>query len=105
MYGISKWYKSEFEKLGWMVIAYKNNNMEKIDQYKKSIQHLLDAYDELYSLYNDNDKKYDILVMKKNTEILQMFVNNHMSTSFSMTIKNPSSSHSSTKLILTPVVY
>jgi len=41
MHGLNEWTKAEFEKLGWMVLAQKYGNTEKVKVYVHSVQHLL----------------------------------------------------------------
>ena len=42
-HGLHEWYKSMFEKLGWMVLATRDGREHKIMQYKEGVQHLHEA--------------------------------------------------------------
>ena len=74
MHGLQHWYKSTFEKLGWMVLAKEKGYDFKIVTYKRSIQHLLKSIDHVSSEYKDADRKHDLNVLKMNTECLWAFV-------------------------------
>jgi len=72
---LSKWTHSEFEKLGWMVLAKEHGDAYKIAHYKKSLDHLLKALEHLNSEYSDQDKKHDLMVMWHKVKTLKAFVN------------------------------
>jgi len=75
MHGVQEWYVGKFEKLGWMVLAKEEGNMEKIAEYKKSIEHLLEVIEHLSGEYEDHDRKHDLAVLAKKTKCLLSFVN------------------------------
>jgi regulation of enolase protein 1 (concanavalin A-like superfamily) len=75
MYGMNMWYKYLFEKLGWMILAEHDNYSHKIIEYKRGIEHFLKAVSEKISYVNEKDRKVDLQILKRNTEILQNKVN------------------------------
>ena len=75
MHGLECWYRREFEKLGWMVLAKEKGYHYKIVSYKKGIKHLLESIKHLMSEYTDSDKIHDLKVLYINTMCLQSHVN------------------------------
>jgi hypothetical protein len=74
LYGIQHWYKHVFEHLGWMVLAAGKGQHGKIEQYKKSIERLIQTIDHVSAEYKDGDRKHDLNVMRMNTVFLLDFV-------------------------------
>lgn len=74
-HGLNKWYKREFENLGWMILAKNKGMTEKLEHYKKSLQHLKSELESKLKKTKDTDKKDDILIMWKNVNILIEHVN------------------------------
>lgn len=74
--GLHSWYKKMFEKLGWMVLAERDERIEKIKWYKKSINHLIEAIKEKHDMIEEADRKLDLHIMLNNAESLRDFVNN-----------------------------
>ena len=68
--GLEKWHHAEFEKLGWMVLASSNGYKGKIAEYIKGLHRLHTALIDQQKVYKDSDKKYDIMVLEKETKIL-----------------------------------
>ncbi len=68
------WYKSEFEKLGWMILAKNERKFAKITQYKINLDGLIKTLEKLELEYEDVDRKKDINTMLENTKILKDFV-------------------------------
>lgn len=67
---LSHWYKCEFEKLGWMILA-KDKGMEyKIESYKMTLKHLLHSLELKMKDVKDVDKKHDLKLMHHNVELL-----------------------------------
>ena len=71
---LNKWYKAEFEKLGWMILAKNKGMEEKIDNYLASLQYLKQSLEKKIEEIHDIDKKNDLLLMHKNVDILMKHV-------------------------------
>jgi len=68
--GIKHWYKSEFEKLGWMILAHARGHKDKTDNYIKCIEDLHKAINNKLTHIVDPDCKHDFEIMSKNVECL-----------------------------------
>lgn len=68
--GLTKWYKAEFEKMGWMLLAKKSNNIEKVTVYLHSLEHLKRDLERKLGKVKDVDKKEDIRIMLTNLNVL-----------------------------------
>jgi len=75
MAGLTQWYKSSFERLGWMVLAKEYGMTEKIHEYKNGLHRLCDALCLKIDKIFDEDRRQDLLIMKKNVECLIAHVN------------------------------
>ena len=64
------WYKSMFEKLGWMILAKAKDHEYKISCYKRSVKELIK--------HADPDRLHDINVIKMNAVFLDKFVTKHL---------------------------
>jgi hypothetical protein len=72
MQGLTKWYVSMFEKLGWMVLAKKLGDMEhKINAYKESLNRIEEKIECKIDTTKDIDQKNDLYIMLKNIRILK----------------------------------
>jgi hypothetical protein len=67
-HGLCKWYKHQFETLGWMVLA-EQNDPEKIKEYRRGVQKMIQVLDERMNL-GEQDKMTDLRIMKENSQIL-----------------------------------
>ena len=67
---LSYWYRSEFEKLGWMILADNRGFTDKIESYKMSLNRLLKSLIMKIKDVKDVDKKHDLELMHHNVEIL-----------------------------------
>ena len=74
MKSVEKWYNDEFEKLGWVVLSKYERKISKITQYKINIDGLIKTLEGLLLIYQDPDKKRDLIVMLNNTKLLKDFV-------------------------------
>jgi len=70
MAGLTQWYKSAFERLGWMVLAREHGMHDKVTCYKKEIQRLHASLCQKIDKVFDVDKREDLMIMKKNVECL-----------------------------------
>jgi hypothetical protein len=74
--GLDEWFKSMFEKLGWIVLASANTKFsKKIVQYEESIDNFLDHADTKYKCTSDIDRKDNIAIMIQQATYLKDFVN------------------------------
>ena len=68
--GLHIWFKSEFEKLGWMVLAKSKGMHEKVREYVHSVQRLHDHLEcKLFDVM-DKDKLDDLQIMLADVKIL-----------------------------------
>ena len=75
-HGLIKWYETEFEKLGWMVLAKNHGMQDKVDMYKKSLQRLHDNLCCKIEAVKETDRKDDLRIMKDNVVHLIEFSKN-----------------------------
>lgn len=68
---LSKWYEAMFEKLGWMVLAQKRGMVEKVMNYKNSVDRLEMCLKDRIPHIKDADKKMDLEIMVRNIRILK----------------------------------
>lgn len=64
--GLHKWYEAMFEKLGWMILAYRNGWHDMIATYKNSVQRLCDAIANKIKEVREADRKDDLKIMWQN---------------------------------------
>lgn len=74
-HGLQEWYKSKFEKLGWMVLAENKHMNEKIQEYKHSINHLEKAIQHKLDFHATEHDKDDLMIMLHNVKVLKEHVN------------------------------
>jgi hypothetical protein len=74
MHGLQEWYKSKFEKLGWMILAKEKNMYEKISAYKHSLDHLEKAIQHKIDYHACDAKKDDLMIMLHNVQVLKEHV-------------------------------
>jgi len=67
---IDRWYQSEFEKLGWMILAKHKGMWDKIRTYQNTLHHLKDCIEHKIKETKDFDKKNDLNIMCDNVIIL-----------------------------------
>lgn len=72
---INYWFKQVFEKLGWMVLAMKQGDNNKVIVYLESIVQLKDNIVLKISEVQDVDTKQDLEIMRANVETLIKFAN------------------------------
>ena len=65
------WSKQMFETFGWMLLAKRDKRALKLEAYKESIQHLINALEERLKSTKCHDKKHDLGVLLKNAKTLQ----------------------------------
>lgn len=67
-------FKHKFEVLGWMLLKHSDGYKHDIYNYLLSINELKEAIERKIPKTFDQDKKQDLQIMHKNTEILYKFV-------------------------------
>lgn len=72
---LEHWFKSIFEKLGWMILATHDQNIEKVNVYLKSINYLLESIDKKIKITEEKDRINDLKILKQQTIYLQHFAN------------------------------
>ena len=70
MCGIHKWYGGMFEKLGWIVIAHKNNDQSRIKEYYNSLLKLYKSIELKHKSLTHEDRQKDFQIMLENLTIL-----------------------------------
>lgn len=74
LHDLNKWVNSEFEKLGWMILALEYNKEYKIINYKKNLDNLIEILEHALEHYEDNDRKRDVLSLWYKIKSLRSFV-------------------------------
>jgi hypothetical protein len=75
MHGLNHWYKSKFEKLGWMILAKARGHTDKIICYKTSLMRLKEALEHKMTHIHEADRREDLEIMCHNVNILIDHVN------------------------------
>ncbi len=68
--GIVQWYKSVFERFGWMVLAKEHGMKDKVSCYLKDVRRLHRSLDQKRMSVVDEDTRRDLTLMKSNVELL-----------------------------------
>ena len=69
-HGLHLWFKAEFEKLGWMVLAKNRGLHEKVRDYVHSVQRLHDLLECKIQETMDKDKLDDLTIMLQDVAVL-----------------------------------
>ena len=72
---LKDWYKCEFEKLGWMVLAKSKGMTEKLTSYKHTLKHLEQSIEHKLTHVHDADNRDDLAIMLDNIKILIQHAN------------------------------
>jgi hypothetical protein len=70
LHGITRWYKHEFESLGWMILAKHKGMTDKITHYKSSLARLKKAIEHRLKYVKDTDHQDDLRIMWNNVNVL-----------------------------------
>lgn len=73
---LEKWYKAEFEKLGWIVLAVSQGHHYKAWMYRHSLVHLLRALETKMRNVSNQDTRKELDIMYNNTTVLLNYVDN-----------------------------
>ena len=76
MKGLKEWYNEVFEKLGWMVLASRDDRETKLTSYKEGLLRLHAALKEKHTYVTDVDDKNDIEIYLYNLDALIEHVRN-----------------------------
>ncbi len=74
-HSLHSWTKAMFEKLGWMILATHDQNIDKVTNYLKSINKLIESIDEKIKITQEQDRITDLKILKEQTIYLQHFAN------------------------------
>ena len=72
---LEHWTKSMFEKLGWMILATQEQNIDKVTLYLKSINKLLESIESKIIITEQRDRLNDLQILKQQVIYLQHFAN------------------------------
>lgn len=75
---LEHWTQKLFEKLGWMILATHDKNINQVTQYLLCINNLIIKIDEKIKITEERDRKNDLLILKQQAEYLQVFANNSL---------------------------
>jgi hypothetical protein len=76
--GVQHWFKAEFEKLGWMLLAKEKGYDFKVVAYKRAIRHMIMTIEHLMTEYSEADRIHDLNVLLMESKVLNEFVNKHL---------------------------
>ena len=65
-----------FEKLGWLVLAYREGDIAAVTHYKRGLNHLKDALEAKIKTTHDRDRKDDLVILHGNVLSLISHVSN-----------------------------
>ena len=68
--GLHLWYKSMYEKLGWMVLAKSKGMNDKVEEYKIGLVRLQSSIDCKLKMMFDKDKRDDLEIMRDHVRVL-----------------------------------
>jgi hypothetical protein len=68
--GLHQWFKTEYEKLGWMVLAKSKGMHEKVRVYVHSVQRLHDHLECKIQATMDKDRIDDLTIMFNDVKVL-----------------------------------
>ena len=68
--GLSVWYKTVFEQLGWMVLAREYGMTDKVKVYVNSIYRINMSIEQKMKKTTDKDRLDDLRIMQKNVKVL-----------------------------------
>jgi len=85
MHGLEKWFSKEYEHLGWMFLAKKHGNFDKIKVYHDSVNRLIDDIQYKINELKGNPSAVvalsDLQVLLTHSVYLKSLVEKHLLTS------------------------
>lgn len=76
--GLHIWFKNEFEKLGWIVLAKHKGYHDKVETYKHSVKRLHEKLECKVRDTKDHDRKQDLLIMLNDVNTLISHIKNNL---------------------------
>ena len=67
---LSCWYRTEFEKLGWMILAHNKGMHEKVREYMHGVQRLHDHVECKIQTTMDKDRLDDLTILLQDVKVL-----------------------------------
>lgn len=74
MMGLYSWYKSLFERSGWMILAMEKGHWDSLKNFCTEIDHLLDAIQEKKKNVEERDRLEDLNILQKNLRTLHRHI-------------------------------
>ena len=74
-HSLHEWTKAMFEKLGWMVLATHDQNIDKVTNYLISINKLIESIENKIKITHEQDNITDLKILKEQAVYLQYFAN------------------------------
>jgi len=81
MHGLNHWFDHVFEKFGWMILALKHGNVDKVNVYLHSLEHLITDINLKLKSTQDADRKADLVIMRDHVATLINVANRVFNTS------------------------
>lgn len=78
MRGLESWFRIEYQKLGWMVLAKAKGMDYKVASYKRELTDLKKSIEHVMSEYMDSNRIHDLNVLVAEVDVLQDFVEKHL---------------------------
>lgn len=74
MMGLYSWYKSLFERSGWMILAMEKAHWDSLKNFCSEIDHLIDAIQERKKTIKEQDRMDDLNILQKNLRTLHRHI-------------------------------
>ena len=71
---LNLWFKSEFEKLGWIILAKNKGDHSKVEAYKNNVKRLYNQLECKIKGTRDHDRKQDLMIMLKDVKYLLVHI-------------------------------
>lgn len=78
MFGVNRWFRAMYEKLGWMVLAKAKGLTHKVVEYKRNLARLVRMIEQLMSEYMNMNRIHDLKVLHIEARTLLAYVNKHL---------------------------
>lgn len=80
-HSLHEWTKVMFEKLGWMVLSTHDQNIDRVTNYLKSINKLIESIENKIKITYEQDNITDLKILKEQVIYLQHFANASLTNS------------------------